>query len=92
MPRLVKLVLIRHIRLMAEPDLTFIAKQLERVLAELAGMRDEMLVLGARMGYVERSFERVEAAMTVLTLEVRANRNQLARMDDRLRNLEDAAP
>ena len=68
---------------MTEMDLNFIAKQLERVLAEQAGIRDEMLVLGAR-------FNRLEAAVTVVTLEVRALGNQIARMNDRILKLEDA--
>lgn len=66
---------------MAEIDLTFISKQLERVLAEQAGMRDELLVLGAR-------FARLEAAVNVVTLEVRALGNQVGRMNDRIVKLE----
>lgn len=66
---------------MAEIDLTFISKQLERVLAEQAGTRDELLVLGAR-------FARLEAAVNVVTLEVRALGNQVGRMNDRIVKLE----
>jgi septal ring factor EnvC (AmiA/AmiB activator) len=68
---------------MAEIDLTFISKQLERVLAEQAGMRDELLVLAAR-------FARLEAAVNVVTVEVRALGNQVGRMNDRIAKLEDA--
>jgi septal ring factor EnvC (AmiA/AmiB activator) len=66
---------------MAEIDLTFISKQLERVLAEQAGMRDELLVLAAR-------FARLEAAVNVVTVEVRALGNQVGRMNDRIAKLE----
>lgn len=70
--------------------LEFIGRQLDRVLAEIAGMRDEALVTGGRIAYVERSLERVEAAINVLSLEMRAVRNAAARADDRLRKLEKA--
>lgn len=73
---------------MPEIDLNFIAKQLERVLAEQAGMRDEMLVTNARIGYVESSLSRLEAGLLTLTLEMRALRNQIARMNDRVEKLE----
>lgn len=76
---------------MAEIDLTFISRQLERVLAEQAAMRDEMLVSNARNGYLERSLERVEASISVLMLEMRAVRNQITRMNDRVVKLEDAS-
>ena len=68
------------------PDITleFIAKQLERVLAESAGIRDEMLVLGARM-------DRVEAGIHLLQLEIRAFNSQVARMNSRIVKLEDAS-
>lgn len=70
---------------MAEIDLTFISKQLERVLAEQAGMRDELLVLADR-------FARLEAAVNVVTVEVRALGNQVGRMNDRIAKLEGAQP
>jgi hypothetical protein len=76
---------------MADVTLDFIAKQLERVLAEQSSMRDELLVTNARIGYVETSLERIEAAIVVLTLEMRAMRNQAGRLGDRVAKLE-AAP
>jgi septal ring factor EnvC (AmiA/AmiB activator) len=76
---------------MADVTLEFIAKQLERVLAEQAQMRDELLVTNARIGYVESSMERIEAAIVTLTLEVRAVRNQVGRMNNRIVKLEDAS-
>lgn len=76
---------------MTEITLEFISRQLERVLAEQAGIRDELLVTNARIGYVESSMERVDAAVMLLTAEVRALRNQVTRMNDRVVKLEDAA-
>jgi hypothetical protein len=69
---------------MPEVTLEFIGKQLERLLGEMAGMRDDMLVLGARM-------DKTEASITVLSLEVRAFANQILRMNDRIVKLEDAS-
>jgi hypothetical protein len=54
------------------------------VLAESAGIRDEMLVLGARM-------DRVEAGIHLLQLEIRAFNSQVARMNSRIVKLEDAS-
>jgi septal ring factor EnvC (AmiA/AmiB activator) len=71
-------------------DLNFIAKQLERMLGAQAAFRDELLVTNARIGYVESSMERIEAGLLTLSLEVRAVRNQIARMNDRIVKLEDA--
>ena len=75
---------------MAEVTLEFIAKQLERVLAEQAAFRDELLVTNARIGYVESSMDRIEAGLLTVSLELRALRNQIARMNDRIVKLEDA--
>jgi septal ring factor EnvC (AmiA/AmiB activator) len=76
---------------MTEITLDFIAKQLARVLAEQSAFRDEMLVMSARIGHLERSLERLEAAVTVVTLEVRAVRNQLTRLNDRITKLEETS-
>lgn len=73
---------------MSEIDLTFIAKQLERVLAERSTMRDDMLVMAARFDRLE---SKVDTAVNVITLELRGIRNQLTRMNDRIVKLEDAA-
>jgi phage-related minor tail protein len=58
-------------------DLNFISQQLERVLAEQASMRDDLLVLGARMG-------RVEAGVAVIAAEVHALGNQFSRRVEKL--------
>jgi predicted nuclease with TOPRIM domain len=67
---------------MTEITLEFIAKQLERVISEQGALRDEMLVLGARM-------TKVEAGVAVIAAEVHALANQLARIGLRVEMLED---
>jgi hypothetical protein len=69
---------------MAEVTLEFISRQLEKVLAEQAAIRDEFLVLGARM-------DRLEAGVTVLIAETRALRREIGRMNDRITKLEEPA-
>lgn len=76
---------------MAEVTLEFIGKQLERMLAEQGAQRDEMVVLTARMSYVDQSMERLEAHLVVLTTEVRALRREIGRMNDRIIKLEEPA-
>jgi predicted nuclease with TOPRIM domain len=75
---------------MVEITLEFIAKQLERVISEQGALRDEMLVMGARIGYVEASLERIEASITTLSLEMRAVRNRTDRLERRVDKLEEA--
>jgi len=69
--------------MMAEPDLSFIARQLDRVLAEIASLRDEVRVQGAMI-------RRLDSTVALLIEEFRATHAQIARMDDRIRKLEDA--
>jgi hypothetical protein len=70
---------------MADPpdnvDLQWIGKTLLAIQREQAAVRDELLVFGARL-------DRIEASIAVLTLEVRAVRNELARMNTRVMALE----
>jgi hypothetical protein len=68
---------------MAEPDLSFIARQLERVLTEVGGLRDEVRVQGAMI-------LRLDGTITALLEEFRATHAQITRMNDRIRKLEDA--
>jgi ubiquinone biosynthesis protein UbiJ len=49
-----------------------------------------MLVMGARIGYVEASLERIEASITTLSLEMRAVRNRTDRLERRVEKLEQA--
>jgi hypothetical protein len=66
-----------------EPDLKFLARQNERILTEIGTMRDEQRVQGAMI-------MRVDTTMALLLDELRATHAQIARMNDRLRKLEDA--
>jgi hypothetical protein len=63
--------------------LEFLARQMERMLTELASFRDDMAVLTAIT-------LRVDGSMTALLQEVRAVHTQIGRMNDRIRKLEDA--
>jgi hypothetical protein len=66
---------------MAEPDLTFIASQLERLVTEVASLREDMNVLTSII-------LRQDATLTTLLTEVRAVHSQIGRMNDRIRKLE----
>jgi len=48
----------------------------------LLAMQDELLVTAARMEYVEKSMDRLDAHLVVLTTEVRALRREVGRMND----------
>jgi capsule polysaccharide export protein KpsE/RkpR len=54
----------------------------------LLAIQDELLVTGARMNYVEASMTRLEAGIQVVTTEVRALRNEVRRMSQRVDVLE----
>jgi hypothetical protein len=68
---------------MAEPDLAFLAQQIERLINNDARQRDDMAVLTAIV-------MRLDGTVTSLLQEVRALHAQIARMNDRVRRLEDA--
>jgi chromosome segregation ATPase len=113
-----------------QPDLNFLARQNERILAELAAMRDEQRV---QMQEMQADFAalkekinawpdlhllqeaaqrqqrdtasvrddirvltaiamRLDSSHSILLDELRATHAQIARMNDRLRTLEDTAP
>ncbi|HEY7299132.1 MAG TPA: hypothetical protein VH684_14600 [Xanthobacteraceae bacterium] len=57
---------------MAEPDLNFIAKQNERLITDMASLRDDMRVLTAIV-------MRLDSSMGALTQEMRATHAQMAR-------------
>jgi predicted nuclease with TOPRIM domain len=66
---------------MTEPDFNFLARQNERILAELGSLRDDMTVLtGIAI--------RLEGAIDGLAVEVRGLRSKLDRLDQRVRKLE----
>ena len=64
-------------------DLTFIARQNERLVTDMAGLRDDMRVLTAIV-------MRADSALGTLLEEVRATHAQINRMNDRIRKIEDA--
>ena len=66
---------------MADPDLNFLARQNERILAEIASLRDDMAVLTAIV-------MRLDGSHTALLQEARATHAQITRMNDRIRKLE----
>ena len=70
---------------MADADLNFIARQNERIVTDLASLRDDMAVLTAMV-------IRLDGSMTGLLQEMRATHGQIARMNDRIHKLEDAKP
>jgi hypothetical protein len=53
---------------LAEPDLNFVVRQLERLTAEVAGMRDELRVQGAMI-------RRLDVGQSVMLEEMRAIRD-----------------
>jgi hypothetical protein len=66
---------------LADPDLNFLARQNERILAEIASLRDDMAVLTAIV-------MRLDGSHTALLQEARATHAQITRMNDRIRKLE----
>jgi hypothetical protein len=68
---------------MAEIDLNFIAGQLDRLISDSAGLRDDMRVLSAIV-------MRLDTSQSAMLDEMRATRAQIGRMNDRLRKLEDS--
>jgi hypothetical protein len=64
-------------------DLTFIARQNERLVTDMAGLRDDMRVLTAIV-------MRTDSVLGTLLEEVRATHAQINRMNDRIRKIEDA--
>jgi hypothetical protein len=69
---------------MAEIDLAFIARQLERLVNDVAGLKDDMTVVVARL-------DRLDATTHSLVTEVRAN-SRHDRVAKRVERLEDANP
>ena len=67
---------------MVEPDLSFVTRQIERLMTDVASVRDDMAVLTAIV-------LRLDGSMTALLQETRAPHTQIARMNGRIRRLED---
>jgi hypothetical protein len=68
---------------MAEIDLAFIARQLERLVNDMAGLKDDMVVVMARL-------DRLDATTHSLVTEVRAMHSRHDRVDRRVERLEEA--
>ena len=66
-------------------DLNFLARQLQRLTADVASLRDDMQVLTSIV-------LRQDGTLTTLLQEMRATHTQIQRMNDRLRKLESASP
>jgi hypothetical protein len=66
---------------LADPDLNFLARQNERMLAEIASLRDDMAVLTAMV-------MRLDGSHAALLQETRATHAQISRMNDRIPKLE----
>lgn len=75
--RRTKLVVVK----LVDPDLNCVARQIERVLTELASLHDDMDVLTAMV-------MRLDGSQAALLQETRATHMQIARMNDRSRKLE----
>lgn len=65
------------------PDLHFLQAAMQRQQTDTAGLRDDIRVLSAIA-------MRLDGSHSVLLDELRATHTQIARMNDRVRNLEDA--
>jgi hypothetical protein len=70
----------------SEPaDLSFVARQLQRLTTDVASLRDDMQVLTSIV-------LRLDGTVTALLQEMRATHTQIQRMNERVRKLESAAP
>jgi hypothetical protein len=68
---------------MAEIDLAFIARQLERLVNDMAGLKDDMVVVMARL-------DRLDATTHSLVTEMRAMHSRHDRVARRVERLEEA--
>ena len=68
---------------MAEIDLAFIARELERVVNDMAGLNDSMVVVMGRL-------DRLDATTHSLVTEVRAMHSRHDRVGRRVERLEEA--
>jgi hypothetical protein len=64
-----------------DADLTFLIRQDERIMTEVASLRDDMAVMSAIV-------LRLDGSMSALLQEMRATHTQIARMNDHIRKLE----
>jgi hypothetical protein len=78
------------VRPVTDPDLSFLTRQVERLITEVASMRDEVRVQGAMIMRLDAMVVRSEGTQTAVLEEMRAIHAQIGRMNDRIRRLEDA--
>ena len=69
---------------MGEVATDYLARQMERMLAEIGNVREDMTVLTAIV-------MRQDATLTALLNETRAVHSQISRLNDSLRKLENAS-
>jgi len=68
---------------MADIDPQFLARQMERLITDVATLADETRVLSAIV-------MRLDSGQGAMLAEMRAIRDQVGRMNDRVRKLEDS--
>ncbi len=67
---------------MTDADVSFLARQTERLMTDVGSLRDDMAVLTSIV-------LRLDSSMTALLQEMRATHAQIGRMNDGIRKLED---
>ena len=77
--------------IMTDADLNFLTRQCERVITDVASLRDDMRVLTAIAARLDNTRDRHEALLTDMLREIQAMNARSARTDDRLRRLKDAS-
>jgi hypothetical protein len=79
---------------MPEVDLAFIARQLERLVNDMAGLKDDMMVVIARLDRIDTStraaVDRMEITTRGVLDELRAMHSRHDRVAKRVERLEDA--
>jgi hypothetical protein len=75
---------------MTEADLNFLARQNERLITDVASLRDDMRVLTAVVMRLDNTRERHEGLLADMLREIQATNARAARTDDRLRRLKEA--
>jgi hypothetical protein len=72
------------------PDLHFLQAAMRRQQTDILSLRDEVRVQGAMLLRLDAGISRLDTSHTLLLEEIRATHTQIARMNDRVRKLEDA--
>jgi hypothetical protein len=74
--------------IMADPDLSFIAEQLRRLIIKVDSLADDGRVTSAMLVRLDHRIERIDELLTDVQRELRAMVQQHARMADRIERLE----